>query len=1040
MKAFAGSWSLRRRLLAVFLPLLVACPALAQPRVLDSLDDPAAWKVVTSDGVKLNVAADEHLGRKSLRLDYEFVTGGGYCLIHRALPLDMPANYEFTFQLCGDGPTNNLEFKLLDDSGDSVWWINRRAVEWPRAWTRMVNKKRAIEFAWGPAAGAPLAHLGAIEFAIASNAGGKGSVWLSDLEFRELPPPSDAPLAPTINVDEKPATLPIASGATTTITLDYGRVAEVGGLMLDWGKGSTPPSSLSLEASDDNATWTPVLKRTPTQRTSALPTPDLETRYLRLTIKPAAPFLLANVRSLGPDFSASPNAMMAALAKASPQGLFPRYFNNVQNEWTVVGAPGDTVEALLSVDGQLELSRRGPSIEALVQEGDHLHTWADATHTQSLAEGRLPIPSAVSRWENGLQLTVTAFDQGTDPSSYIRAVYRLKNTGDSFRRGSMFLCLRPFQVNPPWQRLNFEGGVAPIHQLSVEGGVGMVTLSADNRPRVIAASPTRAGVTAFDAGDIVTLLSQNGGEAPGDQTIVDPQGLASGVLRYDFALAPGQELAVPVCCPAHPEVRPNLNETELQTWEGQLSEATRRWRTLTGKVTLRLPKDDQWIADTFAAQLGYIMINRDGPAIQPGSRSYKRSWARDGSMTSAALLACGHPEIVRDWINWFGSHQFDSGKIPCVVDSRGPDPVPEHDSHGEYIWAVADYYRYTHDRGFLGQQWPRVRKAVEYIKTLRAERMTPEFADPASPRHMFYGLVPESISHEGYSAKPMHSYWDDFFVLLGLKEAAYIAGEMHDDALAKDYSELATDFRKTFYDSARASTKAHGIDYMPGCADLGDFDSTSTTIALWPCDEQDHMPQDLLHGTFERAWTNFEERAKSNTWDTYTPYELRHVGAYIRLGWPDRAMQALRWFHQYQRPQGWRQWAEVVYRDETTPKFIGDMPHTWVGSDFLNSVLAMFVYEHDGALVVFGGATRGWTLGTEPVSFQNIITPYGPVSGELDPKPDAVTIRVLGGQGAPAGVLVPLPPGCSSPDAVNGMVRIPAGSPEVTLPRDHAPK
>jgi len=37
-----------------------------------------------------------------------------------------------------------------------------------------------------------------------------------------------------------------------------------------------------------------------------------------------------------------------------------------------------------------------------------------------------------------------------------------------------------------------------------------------------------------------------------------------------------------------------------------------------------------------------------------------------------------------------------------------------------------------------------------------------------------YGLMPESISHEGYSAKPMHSYWDDFFTMKGLKDAAEI--------------------------------------------------------------------------------------------------------------------------------------------------------------------------------------------------------------------------------------------------------------------------
>ena len=38
----------------------------------------------------------------------------------------------------------------------------------------------------------------------------------------------------------------------------------------------------------------------------------------------------------------------------------------------------------------------------------------------------------------------------------------------------------------------------------------------------------------------------------------------------------------------------------------------------------------------------------------------------------------------------------------------------------------------------------------------------------ALAKRLFFGLLPESISHEGYSSKPMHSYWDDFFALQGL--------------------------------------------------------------------------------------------------------------------------------------------------------------------------------------------------------------------------------------------------------------------------------
>src|SRR4029079_11664537 len=139
------------------------------------------------------------------------------------------------------------------------------------------------------------------------------------------------------------------------------------------------------------------------------------------------------------------------------------------------------------------------------------------------------------------------------------------------------------------------------------------------------------------------------------------------------------------------------------------------------------------------ANLAYILINRDGAGLQPGSRSYERSWIRDGALTSTALLRLGHYTEVRDFINWYSEFQFDNGKIPCCVDSRGADPVPENDSHGEFIYLVAEIYRTTHDLGFVRGLWPHVDAAARYIAKLRAAN-----------HGDFEGLLTESISHEGY--------------------------------------------------------------------------------------------------------------------------------------------------------------------------------------------------------------------------------------------------------------------------------------------------
>ena len=62
---------------------------------------------------------------------------------------------------------------------------------------------------------------------------------------------------------------------------------------------------------------------------------------------------------------------------------------------------------------------------------------------------------------------------------------------------------------------------------------------------------------------------------------------------------------------------------------------------------------------------------------------------------------------------------------------------------------------------------------ARYLETLRQSERTDANLTPAT--RAFYGLLPASISHEGYAAKPMHSYWDDFWGLKGYDGAIAIA-------------------------------------------------------------------------------------------------------------------------------------------------------------------------------------------------------------------------------------------------------------------------
>jgi hypothetical protein len=470
----------------------------------------------------------------------------------------------------------------------------------------------------------------------------------------------------------------------------------------------------------------------------------------------------------------------------------------------------------------------------------------------------------------------------------------------------------------------------------------------------------------MDAREIVYHIAS--GRLPGTRAVADPFGMASGAVQYPYALEPGDSLVVIAGIPLVPPA--DRWQTSPPTPESFVSahrEVVSGWERKLNAVALRGPAEVQRLFDIVRSTLAYVLINQDGRGIQPGSRSYERSWIRDGSMTSSALLKFGIRDEVRDFLDWYASHQYDNGAVPCVVDRRGPDPVPEHDSHGQLIFGCMEYFRFTNDTLFLRSRWNNIVGAVNTIQRLRAERMTAEYADPGDEeRRAYYGLLTESISHEGYSAKPMHSHWDNFFALKGLKDAAAAARVLGEAAAAVRYDSLVQAFRQDLYASIQLSRGLRSIDHIPGCVELGDFDPTSTSVMLFPAGEFEQGLQDALHRTFDKYYEWFLRRASGVIpWEAFTPYEVRNIGTYVYLGQKHRAHDLVDWFLRHQHPSPWNQWAEVVWSDARAPKFIGDMPHTWVGSDFVNAVRAMFAFERDdlGAVVIGAGLKPAWIEG-----------------------------------------------------------------------------
>ena len=169
------------------------------------------------------------------------------------------------------------------------------------------------------------------------------------------------------------------------------------------------------------------------------------------------------------------------------------------------------------------------------------------------------------------------------------------------------------------------------------------------------------------------------------------------------------------------------------------------------------------------------------------------------------------------------------------------------------------------------------------------------------------------------------------------------------------------------------------------------------------------MPRAALERTFERYYQAVIRRPAADTvWEAYTPYEWRTVGTFVRLGWKDRAHELLEMFFADARPAGWNHWAEVVWRDPHTPKFIGDMPHTWVGSDFIRSVLDMFAYEResDSTLIVGAGIHRDWVNDRRGVIVRGVSTHYGTLDLRMRADGAVVLANIAGSLRMPPGGIV----------------------------------
>jgi hypothetical protein len=924
------------------------------------------WQPIVSGNAELNLSSVPAGRRSALRMDFDFKGAGGFVVARRAWSASMPEDYAVTFRLRGHGALNHLELKLVDATGQNVWRHVQKDLRLPARWKRMRIDSRDIDFAWGPSSGGRLAVLGSMEFAIVAGEGGTGSVWICDVEIENCTP-TEAPQATASSAlpdFEASAALrgsgwrPWRDDPRPWIVIDSVEPRAVGGLIVDWLERA-PASGFRIRASNSGRRWNTlyVAKRAGGKR-SYVYLPGVKARFLRLEIDEPSAGAVLRLQSF--EFSRSIHAFWNQVANGEPRGWHPRWLHNEQSVWTPFGTANGIHCGLMNEDGMVEVDQGSFSMEPMLWVNDRLFTWTDVSVRQELMDGWVPVPAVI--WQSeGWRLRIQA---EATPGGVSRVRYRFENLSNEHVSLRLFILVRPFQVTPPWQSFRNLGGVSPIRALAWRDGALCVNDTTLLAPVIGEGTlPVRFGALRFDEGFIADRLAT--GELPADAQVSDAFGFATGALEFGLSVV------------SHGSVENIVNCKPLAS-AAPLEEPAFEWRT---RLAVAIWSGSDWMIDAVRAALtatAHILVTRSGPALQPGPRRYTRSWIRDGAMMAAALLRMGHAQEVREFIRWYAPHQRADGFVPCCVDSEGTDWLVEHDSHGELLALIADYHRFSADDAFVAQSWTFVVKAVECIEGLIGED----------------GLLPISVSHEGYLAQPVHSYWDDFWALKGLRGAVQLANASGEEMLARRWEALSTRLAASLYASIEATRAHRQLDFIPGSIEWADFDPTATANAIYLLDVPEGLNRGAVEHTFDKYLADWRNKRNGTVVSqNYTPYEIRIIGALVRLGRREAALELLRFFLSDRRPRPWNQWPEIAWRDPRAPAHVGDLPHTWIAAEFVLAVRSLFAYEReaDQSLIVAAGLAPEWIEGAG-VEVRRMPTLHGDLSYSLR-RIDSSTLR-----------------------------------------------
>ncbi len=600
--------------------------------------------------------------------------------------------------------------------------------------------------------------------------------------------------------------------------------------------------------------------------------------------------------------------------------------------WSIIAAPLSPNFTFVDPSGAFQPLRNSYSVHYYLYDRDHDKLITPSDGSCGFASGC--IPTARIR-AGALTASYETFASGGGCVS----IARIRNEDQRSRRLSLFV------VAVPYQLIGKQCGSVDIRRngksLMVDG---VSLLSSESMPSAGAAYAAAVG----DATRDITGYVRKGTLPRSQSAHGGPSVVTSGALRLDLAIKPMQtkQLAFRSCAvrlPVHV-----LREQFVRSWQNWF-----------GRTSLELP--DRRCEDCFRASAMYLtMLSASGKPV-PGPTKYGSFWVRDNAYMADALYYAGQGDVIPSSLEHLRAMQLPNGGFKARTGASDD----ELDAPGEAIYAFVQQYRRTGDRKWLAGMWPNIASACRYVRSKRS------------------GILPASVSAEDLGKGNQQHYWDDFWCVRGLRDAAFAARELGNSAEAAWISAEAESLAKATRASIRDTMARNSIDYIPNGPD--EFESSAmargTSCALWPCEVLD--PADpLVRRSFDAYWSKWIAPDgggfvhRGHFWP-YAGMDLAQ--GYLMLGQRERAWRILDWTLDHDPTGGLYSWPEGMLTGDLTLAE-GDMPHGWMCAAYVSLVRNMLLRESGRDLVLLSGVPDRWLRPGMRIVVRDFPTVFGKVS------------------------------------------------------------